>query len=166
MGQSLTDKRETAGAPRQAPVSRELDFHAWTRQQAQWLREGAIGRLDSHAIAEELIALGAAEYDKLESYLRVILLHMLKWDFQPERRSRGWALSVREHRRRVQRVLKNNPSLAPRVAEALAEAYQDARDEAAMETGHALRRFPETCPYDWQAVTQRDFAIDPPDMAS
>lgn len=163
MSQSVQDKRATAGAPPRAAVSRDVDFHAWTLQQAQWLREGAMGHVDSHAIAEELIALGAAEYDKLESNLRVILLHMLKWDFQPERRSRGWALSIREHRRRVQRVLKNNPSLSRRLAEALTDAYQDARDEAAMETGHALRRFPEICPYDWQTVTQRNFAIDPPD---
>jgi hypothetical protein len=163
MGQVLKGKRGAPDGASPSALSRDLDFYGWTRQQADFLRAGDHRPIDAVAIAEELIDLGNSEYDKLESNLRIVLLHMIKWDHQPERRSRSWGLSIREHRRRVQRVLKVNPSLTSRLTEALAEAYQDARDEAAMETGHPLRRFPEVCPYDWRTVTERDFEIDPPD---
>ena len=79
--------------------------------------------------------MGEEQYDKLESALRVLMLHLLKWDHQPDRRSRSWTLSVREQRRRAHRQLRKNPGLKSQLDEALEAAYEDARLEAASETG-------------------------------
>lgn len=163
MAQVVKGKRSPADHSAATLVARDLDFHTWTRQQADLLRTGNFERLDALNIAEELLEVGNSEYDKLESNLRVVLLHMLKWDHQAERRSRSWALSIREHRRRIQRVLNKSPGLAPYVAEAMADAYQDSRDEAASETGLPLSRFPAAAPYEWRTVMEREFEIDPPD---
>jgi hypothetical protein len=73
---------------------------------------------------------GNEQYDKLESALRVILLHLLKWDHQPERRSRGWHPSIRVQRKRVLKVLRRNPGLKQLIGEAVDEAYDLARIEA------------------------------------
>lgn len=165
MAQALKGRNRNQTHPASGPVSREADFFTWTREQAALLRNADFERIDVLNIAEELLDVGNSEFDKLESNLRIVLLHMLKWDHQQDRRSRSWALSIREHRRRVGRVLAKNPGLGSSLGEALEAAYDDARDEAASETGLPLSRFPATCPYDWLAVTEREFQIDPPDAS-
>jgi hypothetical protein len=89
----------------------------------------------------------------------VLLLHILKWDHQPERRSRSWALSIREQRIVLRTVLDDNPGLKPRVAEALARAHEQARVAAARETGLDVEAFPETCPYSLEDIVKRKIAV-------
>ena len=163
MGQALKGRQGLRGQAASGASSRDTDVFAWTRQQAALLKSQDFKNIDFLNIAEELLEVGNSEFDKLESNLRIVLLHMLKWDCQPDRRARSCALSIREHRRRVGRVLKKNPGLSSFLGEALEAAYDDARDEAAMETGLPLHRFPEASPYDWHAITEREFQIDPPE---
>lgn len=103
------------------------DIHAWARNQAELLKAGRLDEIDAINIAEEILDVGEREYDKFESALAIILLHMLKWDHQPERRSRSWQNSIREHRRRVEKQLRKVPSLKIRNGEAVEEAYEAAR---------------------------------------
>jgi hypothetical protein len=88
------------------------------------------------------------------------MLHLLKWDHQPALRSKSWLHSVHEQRKRIARVLRKNPGLAPRISEATEEGYEDARDDAAAETGIAKKLFPKDCPYDWSAITTRVIEFD------
>ena len=111
-------------------------------RQAELLRAGRLSEIDPVAIAEEIDDVGEEEYDKLESALRVVMLHLLKWDHQPERRSRSWTLSIREHRSRALRQLRRSPGLKSQLDEALEAAYEDARLEASSETGLPLKIFP------------------------
>ena len=115
------------------PVVKQADLYSWARHQAELLRAGRLSEIDPVAIAEEIDDVGEEQYDKLESALRVLMLHLLKWDHQRDKRSRTWTASVREQRRRVLRQLRKNPGLRPRLDEALVEAYEDARDEASAE---------------------------------
>ncbi len=110
-------------------VAREGDLYSWALRQAELLRAGRLTEIDAAAIAEEIDDVGEEQYDKLESALRVLMLHLLKWDHQPDVRSRSWTLTIREQRRRVLRQLRKNPGLRSRLDEALGEAYEDARDE-------------------------------------
>jgi len=142
--------REQAGAP-----DKEADLYAWALRQADLLRAGRLSEIDRVAIAEEIDDVGEEQYDKLESALRVLMLHLLKWDHQPDRRSRSWSASVREQRRRVLRQLAKNPGLKSRLDEALAQAYEDARDEASGETGLAVTVFPAVRPYAYDEVMER-----------
>ena len=137
------------------------DFYTWTQEQGARLRAGELNGLDLENLAEEIESLGKSQFASLVSALRIVLLHMLKFDHQPERGTRSWALSIVEHRRRVSYELRDSPSLKSRLAEATERAYDFGRIEASRETGLPLKQFPETCPYPLDAIMNRPFAIDP-----
>jgi Domain of unknown function DUF29 len=145
-----------------ATVSRsyEDDFFGWVEDQVALLKAGRVDRVDLINIADELSAVGNEHYEKLESAVRIVLLHLLKWDYQPDRRSRSWVLSIAAHRRRIVRVLRKNPSLKPHIEEATGNAYEDARGDAMNETGLVAMTFPKQCPYDWSAITARTIEWD------
>ena len=148
MGRNVVRKEQGA------PTKRD-DLYSWAVRQAALLRAGRLSEIDPVAIAEEIDDVGEEQYDKLESALRVLMLHLLKWDHQPDRRSRSWTASVREQRRRVLRQLRKNPGLRSRLDEALGEAYEDARDEAYAETGLPLSVFPARRPFEYDEIMER-----------
>ena len=149
MGRNVA--REKAGTL----VAKEADLYSWAVRQAALLREGRLTEIDAAAIAEEIDDVGEEEYYRLESALRVLMLHLLKWDHQPERRSRSWTLSILEHRRRARRQLLRSPGLKSELDDALTAAYEDARLEAASETGLPMRLFPPTRPFDYAEIMER-----------
>lgn len=131
------------------------DYAAWVGHQQQLLAERRTGELDFENLIDEVGDLGSNVYDKFVSALEVILLHLLKWDFQPARRSKSWVSSIDEHRDRTSDGLRRSPSFKPRIDEAVATAYRYARQRAVRETDLPLKTFPDTCPYDWAAITTR-----------
>lgn len=139
----------------------DRDYYGWARHQADRLRAGDLGALDLLRLAEEIDSVGNNEYDKLESALAVLIQHMLKWDHQPERRSRGWTITIKEQRRRVQRVLKKSPSLKSEWLELRLEAYEDGRDRASSEMDVSLKSFPDTCPFSDEDLLSRPNLWDP-----
>jgi hypothetical protein len=147
-------------APGDEPVRAEYerDFYSWLMEQARHIREGRFEALDRDNLAEEIEALGREQFNKLVSALRVLMLHMLKWDHQTALRSRSWVLSIEEQRLEIADVLADNPGLRPRVAEAIARAYRRARIEAAKETGLDETVFPPACPYSFDDVMSRVFS--------
>jgi hypothetical protein len=147
--------RSVAGEKTAAPVAKETDLYSWALRQAELLRAGRLSEIDPVAIAEEIDDVGEEQYDKLESALRVLMLHLLKWDRQADKRSRSWTASVREQRRRVLRQLRKNPGLKSRLDEALGEAYEDARDEASAETGLPVSVFPASRPFEYAEIMER-----------
>jgi Domain of unknown function DUF29 len=148
MGRDAAEKIRT-------PVTKEADLYSWALRQAELLRAGRLAEIDPAGIAEEIDDVGDEQYDKLESALRVLMLHLLRWDRQPAMRRRSWTLSVLEQRRRVQRQLRKNPGLKSRLDEALTGAYEDARIEASSETGLPLRAFPATRPFEYPEIMER-----------
>ena len=102
----------------------EQDFYAWANEQAALLRAGALTAADIENIAEEIESMGRSEKRELVNRLAVLLLHLLKWRYQPGRRSKSWEQSIREQRIRLISHMADNPSLKARQAEAIAEAYR------------------------------------------
>ena len=147
--------RNAAPEKVEAPVTKETDLYSWAVRQAELLRAGRLSEIDPAAIAEEIDDVGEEQYLRLESALRVLMLHLLKWDRQPDRRSRSWTLTVLEQRRRVLRQLRRNPGLKSQLEEALSAAYEDARLEASSETGLTLRAFPESRPFEYAEIMER-----------
>ena len=135
----------------------EADFYTWSMEQARLVREARWTEVDRENVAEEIESLGRHEFNRLESAFRVLLLHMLKWDHQPQRRSRSWTLSIKEQRLEAKNLLADNPGLRPRIAEAVARAYAKATVAAANETGLDESIFPETCPYEFDDIMSREF---------
>jgi hypothetical protein len=104
--------------------------------------------------------LGRQEYRELVSRLTVLLGHLLKWEYQSEKRSRSWFLTIREQRRAIRRHLLRNPSLKSQICEALAEGFEAGVDLALRETDLPLRVFPSDCPYEFDRVMLDNFLCD------
>lgn len=154
----MDERSNTKRNAAQGHARYDRDLCGWATEQAALLRAGRIAEADAANIAEELDDVGSEQYDKLESALRPILLHLLKWDHQPERRSRSWWASITVQRNQVRRVLWKNPGLKPHVKSATADAYEDARIEAAAQTRLSPRKFPAQCPYAWDEIMERPIA--------
>lgn len=138
----------------------EDDLYTWVEEQVALLRNGRLDVIDADNIAEELSVLARSEYSRLVSALRILLMHMLKWDQQPEYRTPSWVYSIREQRDRYVDVLAESPGLRPRRDEALEKAYRAGRRGAALETGLHETDFPKTCPYTWMDILERPFEVD------
>jgi hypothetical protein len=138
----------------------EQDFYAWTQLQAVALAKREVSGLDWQHLQEEVESLGRQEYREVVSRLTVLLGHLLKWEFQSERRSRSWFLTIREQRRAIGRHLGQNPSLKSRLTEALEEGFEAGVDLALRETGLPLRVFPKSCPYELEDILRNDFLCD------
>jgi hypothetical protein len=138
-------------------VDYEEDFYAWTAEQARLLRSGELTSIDVANIAEEIESLGRSDKRAIESRLTVLLMHLLKWQIQSKMRSQSWSGTILEQRRRIEKLLRESPSLRASVNEALAEAYSDAREAASNETGLPEIDFPSECPFTPEQVLSRSF---------
>jgi hypothetical protein len=127
------------------------DGYGWAMAQGRLLRERRVEAIDWDNVAEEIESTGRAEASAAESRLRLVLMHQLKWTYQPAFRSRSWSNSIREHLKRFDRVLRKNPSLKLILDEILADAYADARLEASQETGFDIDTFPKEPP-SWETI--------------
>jgi hypothetical protein len=130
-----------------AQADYEADFFAWTQEQARLLRDRDARGLDWENLAEEIDSMGRRDRRELESRLRLILHHLLKWRVQPGLRGPGWQSTLREQRRQAAKLLKESPSLRPQLPALIEEAYPDARADALDETGLPLQNFPADCPF-------------------
>jgi hypothetical protein len=134
------------GEPVSIPTPSE-DFYSWALHNADLLRQGRLAEIDAEHIAEELEDMSGSRESELESRLGVLLAHLLKWVYQPERRGNNWRATIQEQRRRVGRLLRKNPGLKSKLDEAFEEAYGDARLIAMRETGFDASAFPAECPF-------------------
>lgn len=130
----------------------EQDFAAWTAEQSRLLREGRLVELDLAHLAEEIEDMGKNSQRALLSRLQELLLHLLKWQYQPGRRGNRWRASIRKQRQGIEDLLEDSPSLQPRLAAAYGKCYARARLDAADETGLALTTFAESCPWSLDEV--------------
>src|SRR4051812_19674205 len=138
----------------------ERDFYTWALEQAASIREGRLAEVDRENVAEEIEGLARSEFSELVSFYRLILLHMLKWEHQPNLRSRSWANSIELHRVHAAEILDDNPGLRPRLDEAVARAYRMARLEAISETGLSQKAFPDTCPFTRDEMLTRPYDFE------
>jgi hypothetical protein len=135
----------------------DRDFFAWANEQAQLLRAGKLSDADIEQIAEEIESMGRAEKRELVNRLIVLIQHMLKWQFQPDRRGSSWEATISVQRHALERHLDDNPSLKSALDLAIEQAYRDAMIEAAGETGLPRRTFPGVCPWTFAQIMDDDF---------
>lgn len=123
----------------------DADLYEWTVEQAALLRRRAANELDYDNLAEEIESLGKSDRREVMSRLENLVLHLLKLQYQPQKRSPSWIGSVQEARNRLEDLLEQSPSLKTYASGCLPRAYGRARDKALRQTG--LSRLPETCPW-------------------
>ena len=135
----------------------EKDFHAWASEQAGLLRAGKLAEADVPHIIEEIETMGRSEKRELVNRLVVLLLHLLKWHYQPGLRGNSWRLSIKEQRIRLGAHLDDNPSLKSKLDEAIEQAYRLALIETERETGLPETTFPTTCPFSFSQMMDEAF---------
>jgi len=136
----------------------DTDFYTWTKQQAAALRAKDIASLDIDHLAEEIEDLGSNVQHAIESHLERLLLHLLKWRYDPAQEPRrGWRLTIRHARRELAKYLRRNLGLQHHPADYLDEAYGAIREDAAIDTDLPLVTFPEVCPWPIEQVLAADF---------
>ncbi|KQT89062.1 DUF29 domain-containing protein [Methylobacterium sp. Leaf466] len=145
----------------------EADLYLWTQAQAALLRAGQRQAIDWHHLAEEIESLGGSQKSEIRNRLAVLLQHLLKWEFQPQKRKYGWRVSIVEQRLQIEGLIDVSPSLGSWPEAVLDKAYRLGHVRAAGETGMAERLFPATCPYTLAQVLDEDFYPGPaePDVA-
>jgi hypothetical protein len=123
------------------------DFNLWISQTAELLRERRWHEVDIPNLIEEVESLGKSERREIASQLTRLLLHLLKWQYQPQRRSDSWLDSITDARTQIELAIEDSPSLKSYPTEQLEKSYQRARRQAANQTHMEISVFPEVCPY-------------------
>jgi DNA-binding transcriptional regulator YdaS (Cro superfamily) len=133
------------------------DYYAWLKEQADHLAAGRFSALDLDNLIDEIRDLGRAEKREIQSRLGVLLIHLLKWSQQPEKRSGSWRATMIEQRARILKRLQESPSLRTYPGEILEEEYRLARAGAAAESDLSESAFPSKCPFTIDQVLDPDF---------
>lgn len=125
----------------------ETDIVEWANEQARFIRNGQFDMLDLEHLAEEIEDVGKSEKRELASRMAVLLMHLLKYKFQPELRGNSWDRTIKEQRIRICLAIKETPSLKTSLVDAdwIRGTWADAVSQAIKETG--LDNFPDTCPW-------------------
>ena len=133
------------------------DFHAWLVNTAGLLRAQRFDEIDAVQVADELEAMSKSEKRELLNRLTVLLAHLLKWRYQPARRSRSWHNTLSTQRIDILELLEDSPSLKPEIMGKIGIAYEKAALLAEDETGIDKRHFPDHCPFTLEQILSRGF---------
>ena len=155
----MAEHKHIADLRRTGPAY-EDDYAGWLQRQVGLMQAGNWQALDVINLIDEVESLGRSDFKSFVSAIEIVLIHMLKWDHQPERRSRSWLASIIEHRLRIVSELQDSPSYKARSTEAVDAAYRTARVRAAGESGLPFTTFPEACPFAWDTIMHREHTLD------
>lgn len=135
----------------------DTDLYAWANINAELLRQGKYEQIDVGHLIEEIEDMVKSEFRAMESHLQNVLMHLLKWQFQPMLQSGNWRASIDNARVALQKLLRDNPSFKPKLGQTMVDEYPYARKNASYETGLALTTFPFACPYAMEQVLAEDW---------
>jgi hypothetical protein len=133
------------------------DFFEWTRRNAKLLRAGQWQQADIEHIAEEIEDMGKRDLRELNSGMQVLLIHLLKWQMQPEKRTASWRRTIAGQRVKLKVLFKQSPVLRRKAQNNLAENHSTAVHLAAIETGLPATRFPAECPFTVEQILDPEF---------
>lgn len=135
----------------------DRDFYQWTQHTAELLRQGRLNDVDVPNLAEEVESMGNTQKHALVSHLAILLMHLLKWKYQPGKRTPSWETTILVQRDEVADLLEDSPSLRSELEKRFNHAYQRARKMTAKETGLALAVFPTENPFTFAEVMNEDW---------
>jgi transcriptional regulator of aromatic amino acid metabolism len=138
----------------------DQDFSLWLETTANLLKNRQLDQIDYDNLIEEIEAMGRSEKAAIESNLRILLMHLLKWKYQPQKRTNSWKFSIIENSLRINKAFRDSPSLRRYFNEVFEEAYQDARLLASGETGLQKETFPQICPFKREDILNPEYLPD------
>jgi len=140
-----------------APTAYERDFYLWCLQQAELLRLRRFAQADLPNIVEELESMGRSLRSSLRSSYRLVIAHLLKWEYQPAMHSASWEITILRERSHIEDIEEDNPSLRAEASSFVESAYGRTRKEAQTETKLPLSAFPAECPYTLDQLRDPDW---------
>jgi DNA primase len=141
----------------------ERDYYDWIQRNVHAMREGRVHEVDWANVAEELEDMGKSEKRALRSQLARLIAHLLKWAYQPKRRStsqNSWRAAIKHARQSINETLGESPSLRPQLPQMVPDGYGDARAQVLGETGLPEQTFPAACPWSLEQIMAEDFRPD------
>ena len=141
-------------------VTYDEDIYTWSLEQASLLRVRKFDQIDLEHIIEEIEDMSKSEKRALQSFLETLLMHLLKWQFQPSYQGQSWKLTIIEQRKRIESHLQENPGLKSKLPELVEKAYAYAVIGAVRETGIDINVFPQECLWSYKQLTNPNFWPD------
>lgn len=138
----------------------DLDFYSWLTKNVELLRDGRLGEIDVEHIAEELESMGKRDLRQLRSRLQVLVMHLLKWQYQPEKQSKSWLATIDHQRDEIESLLLDSPSLRRELEQGIILIYPKAVRDACRETGLPEGTFPVSCPFAIEEILEPRFLPD------
>jgi hypothetical protein len=135
----------------------EKDFNLWIEQTIDYLKNGDLTKLDRENLIEEIKSMGNSDKRETFSRLKLLLMHLLKWKYQPQKRTSSWLNTIDEQREQLELILKNSPSLKPYFQEILSDCYQKAIRATVNETNLPRKIFPTECPFTPKQILDADY---------
>jgi hypothetical protein len=140
----------------------DSDFNLWIEQTVNQLKNGDLQDLDRENLIDEMESMGRSDKREISNRLEILIMHLLKWQYQPEKQTNSWFSTINEQRRAIRLILKDSPSLKPYLRDNLEECYQEARKEATRETNLPKSTFPSDCPFSPEQVLDADYFPESP----
>ncbi len=144
-----------------SPTLYETDFNQWIEETAKTLKEGNFQDLDLENLIEEIQSMGSNDRREIKSRLIVLIMHLLKCQYQPKKQTRSWIATINTQRNEIELVLEDSPSLRPYLTANIANCYQKARLDAATETKLPLKTFPLECPFTQEQILRAGWFPSP-----
>lgn len=144
-------------APKKAQQLYDEDYNVWLESTIQQLKSSDFSAVDWENLIEELEDMGRSEKRAVYSNLKILLLHLLKYRYQPDKRSNSWKSSICEHRQRLFRSFRESPSLKRYFETVVSESYSDAQKLASQETELGVNIFPDECPFSPEEILDIEF---------
>ena len=135
----------------------EKDYYLWLKTTVEQLKQGNLSAVEINYLIEELESMGRKEKSALSSNLQILLMHLLKYKYQPEKRSNSWRFTIFEHRDRLIELFEESPSLKPYFKEVMNKCYEKARKKAAIETGMDISLFPTDLPFTVEEILDTEY---------
>jgi len=135
----------------------QKDYYGWLQENVRLIREGNFSEIDTENLIEELESMGKSEKRELSSRLTILLMHLLKWQYQTVKRSTSWRNTIAVQRIDIRELLEDSPSLRNEVSDRIKTAYEKAKLAAEVETGIEKNNFPAACPFSFEQILDEDF---------
>ncbi len=135
----------------------DTDFNLWIEQTVNQLKNGNLQDLDRQNLIDEIESMGSSDKREIKSRLIVLLMHLLKYKYQPKKKTKSWISTINTQRNEIELVLEDSPSLRPYLTENLPECYQKAIRSAVNETNLPKTTFPSDCPFSSEQVLDSDY---------
>ncbi|WP_422138234.1 DUF29 domain-containing protein [Endozoicomonas sp. ALC020] len=152
----------------------ESDYHGWIARQRELLKNNRLNELDIPNLLEAMEQEMGNNHHTLESHLKILLLHLLKYQHQVEvinpvlpvpYNCREWFASIDRARDDIRSLLRRNPSLKRETGATLCEVYHSAKRMAIKEMNRYVQKhqqldnnsYPPECPWIFEQVIEDDW---------